>query len=889
MIRQARIIPHLISRLKGGEESPRCVTIAKRSGSGVWRWGLKDMGERVWVSRVGVLASWGSRARVRAGLLAIILLAFALRLYRLGYQSLWYDEAVSVHLATKDLTALTLHTAGDIHPPLYYYLLHFWVLIAGSSEFSAAFFSVVFGILILVLAYRLAHEIYGGRAALLAAFLIAISPFNLWYSQEVRMYTLGAFLGLLTLYCLLRLVGLTGQAGSLLARETLSGGRAAGWRFWVGYILAAAVGLYTLYYFAFLLLFENLFVLAWWLWHRCSGREEPLPLGRWALAQFLVVVLYLPWLPIALRQALYPPVPPWRGFSGLATVITESWAALSLGQSVEPESLLIWPVLSFMFAVYLLGVTGAARRVRDWPRALLLCGYTFAPVFAIYLLSLRIPLFHVRYVFTYSPPFYILLAVGLMRLGRRWRAALPMAAGIITVACGYSIYMFHSSPLYAADDHRDAVNYIEERMAPGDAVLINAGYAYPPFLYYFDGEVAWRGRLVDYQPDEVMGQGVVLLQTGTIGGDERLGWGDPASDFYATTEIETAEALERVFAQHPRVWVYRIYDTVTDPQGFIRSWLDDHGRLIGDEGFHGESYMRVQCYLTATEPEYDATPVYRSLEIDAIPGLELVAYEAPAMVRQGEELPLTLSWRSDRELDAGLDLRLSLALEEGLRVAEVESALPPATPGWEPGELLSQEVGLQVPSGTPPLEYDLVLEWSESSQEPGPWSPEEGLTMGTITVLRPLIPLPTPPMPHEPWANFGDLLQLTGYELPALDLEAGDELRVTLLWRAWDVPLPVIISTLELRDTEGRAVAQEERGLGGAYTSILWGREELVREVCGLQVSEGSSPGTYTLALTLQAVRADGKRELLPFWSDAGVWEDSFALGTLEVIEAHRP
>ena len=57
-------------------------------------------------------------------LIAILLLAFGLRLYRLGVGSLWYDETVSVHLAAKSLSALVAHTAGDIHPPGYYVLLH---------------------------------------------------------------------------------------------------------------------------------------------------------------------------------------------------------------------------------------------------------------------------------------------------------------------------------------------------------------------------------------------------------------------------------------------------------------------------------------------------------------------------------------------------------------------------------------------------------------------------------------------------------------------------------------------------------------------------------------------------------------------------------------------
>ncbi|MDH4136466.1 MAG: hypothetical protein OEW09_07110, partial [Anaerolineae bacterium] len=88
-----------------------------------------------------------------ASIAAILLLAFALRLYRLGYQSIWYDEGVSIHLAQKSLAALTAHTAGDIHPPLYYYLLHFWLKAAGSSEFAVAFLSLTFGLLLVPLVY----------------------------------------------------------------------------------------------------------------------------------------------------------------------------------------------------------------------------------------------------------------------------------------------------------------------------------------------------------------------------------------------------------------------------------------------------------------------------------------------------------------------------------------------------------------------------------------------------------------------------------------------------------------------------------------------------------------------------------------------------------------
>ena len=77
-------------------------------------------------------------------LLAILLVGFGLRLYRLGAESLWYDETVSAFLAGQSAAGLIAHTARDIHPPAYYLLLHYWTRLAGQTEFALAFFSLAF-------------------------------------------------------------------------------------------------------------------------------------------------------------------------------------------------------------------------------------------------------------------------------------------------------------------------------------------------------------------------------------------------------------------------------------------------------------------------------------------------------------------------------------------------------------------------------------------------------------------------------------------------------------------------------------------------------------------------------------------------------------------------
>jgi len=568
------------------------------------------------------------RVAERRGVLLLILLGgFLLRLYQLGAQSLWYDETVSAFLASQSAADLIAHTARDIHPPLYYLLLRLWTFAAGDSEFALAFFSVFWGMLLIAITYRIARHLVDTPTGLLAALLVAVSPFHVWYSQEVRMYTLGSFLGMVTLYALARLWRATGRP----------------WRLWIAWISAAAVGLYTLYYFAFLLVAENLFVLGNALWQWRRERRFDGWLWRWLGAQGVVILLYLPWLPIFYRQATNPPVPPWRSFTGAWSVLRDAWTALTLGQSVTPGQ--VWPALLIAAALYSFALW-PDREKRDGALSggvvrLLLAGYTFVPLALLYLFSYVTPLFHVRYVFLYAGTFYIVLAWGLRRLwgrprGRRdlWRAV--VIGGLLLSyggASAFSLHQFWTDPAYAADDLRGGVRYIAQHLGPDDAILINAGYAYTAFRYYYRGPIAWQGRLTSYPEEGVpSGRGAVIVQTGTVDGSPDLGWGDPEADFYAMPWGEAEAALGRLFRHHSRVWVLRIYDTVTDPEGRIRAWLETHGLLLDDRLLTGEANARVQVWRTHREPLFEGPepqyPVGVALGKEV---LSLQGYDAPTM------------------------------------------------------------------------------------------------------------------------------------------------------------------------------------------------------------------------------------------------------------------
>lgn len=619
-------------------------------------------------------------------LIGFILLGFALRLYRLGDESLWYDETVSAFLAGLSPAQLIAHTARDIHPPGYYLLLRYWAQAAGHTEFALAFFSVIFGVLLIPLTYLLGQHAANRAVAAWAALLVSVSPYHIWYSQEVRMYTLGAALGVIAAYCLLRQFATP-----------------APHRYWLpGYILSAAIGLYALYYFAFLLLALNLFFVIY-------GLRRLAALKKLLLANGLLIAAYLPWLPIAWRQATNPPVPPWRSPPQLWAAIIESWSALSLGQSVEPGA--VWPVLLVTLILLMLSLRAFPTNP-SLPRfsgGWFLATYTFGPLLIIYLLSLITPLYHVRYLFTYAPAFYVLIAVGIVYLSMRIHFWAALAAMVVIVTSSfYSLYQFHFDPQYRPDNFRAAVRFIDQRWQPGDAILINAGYAYTAFDYYSRLPRLERRRLVPYRPPH--SDHPLLLQAGAVDGQPQLGWGDPRADFYAMSAAETVQALEQISADFPRLWLLRAYDTVTDPDGLIRAWLARRAIPLEDQPFSGSSNIRAQGYLLTVPP-----PPATSQPVAFENGMALLGWQLPNQPWQpGQTIHLKLWWAATAP--PGVDYKTSLKLwaPNGQLAAQGQDEWPVGAlyraTAWPLNQPVYHPVQITIPPQLSPGQYWLNAE-----------------------------------------------------------------------------------------------------------------------------------------------------------------------------------
>ncbi|MBM4417426.1 MAG: hypothetical protein FJ033_03805 [Chloroflexi bacterium] len=767
-------------------------------------------------------------------LIAAVALAFGLRLYRLGEHNIWWDEAASVLVARMSLADGIQWTVRDVHPPLYFWLLKAWRVIAGESPEAYRFPAVLLGTLAVPLTYRLARTAASPRVSLLAAWLLAVNRLHVELSQETRMYTLITVLAI---------------AATLLFISILaSGGRA--WAQWAAYGVIVSVGLHTLYSFGLVPLTLTIGCAGWLLWQHLLRKPPPWRIAiGWCVTNALVLLSFVPWLTLFLSSVRSPPAAGtvidlilWLRAALTATAFgisahIDPWTPVTVVVLV----VLVLPAVPQITSTWRPAPRRGARAPTREAVVALYAPVVLAPL-AIYAMALPNPVLYgpvlsVRYVTLFTPHASILFALGIALVASRlpWVGRV-VALAWIALSCVTTGQLLENR--WRTDNYETLAAYLRAYSRPGDAVALYSDWDWPVFLYHAPSGLARFG---------------VTTHT-------------------RQTEASAAALADEWFAEHDSIWLLTLngaYDI--DPDGNVRRAVERRARLISEIEVDNKRLALFSRDADRSVRAARATPKYVAplTGKPALIGFDRWVNETSA----GESLHLASFWQGSGPADVAS--RVSLRDQAGRAYVQAEYTLRPDYPAadWPSRDLVRAEHILPLRTNLPPGHYGLTIGRTMSDGSYAEtWA-------GTVRVRSPgsaggsSAAIPASPESLASIAIFGDFAMLRSIALPS-HRPGSEPYVVRAHWRAIQAsprPLTTFVQMIGegVNPTTGNSVfAQVDVPAAAVPTNMWFPGEDFTSEYA---LAVGDLPdGPYRVIIGLydhttgrRARRADGSDHLI--------------------------
>jgi uncharacterized membrane protein len=396
----------------------------------------------------------------------ILILAVILRLILIN-QSFWLDEAAQLLMSQNSLNFLWFGRSADFHPPLFYLLTHYW-LVLGKSEFVLRLLPLGFGVMSIYFIYIFAKKIFNEKTALLTSLFIAISQFHIYYSQEMRMYSTLGFFGILSMYFLWH-------------------------KKWIWYLLATIALIYTHYAGLFLVATQIIWIIL----------MERQHLKKFILSLAGVFIIFLPWIPQLLKQLkagenILILMPGWREVANLDwfKVIPLTVEKFLYGR-IGYEDKSVYLVL-ILFLVSFSGVLFYKTLKNINPQKLFILNWFITPLVLCSLFSFFVPMYQpFRLLYTIFP-FFLLLSLGILSFDGKNKLIIGGLA-IAIILTGLAQYWL--DPNLQREDWKGAVKYIENNSTDKTLVVFEFSAPFSPFQWYETKKVKNIGAIPGFTKD----------------------------------------------------------------------------------------------------------------------------------------------------------------------------------------------------------------------------------------------------------------------------------------------------------------------------------------------------------------------------------------------------
>lgn len=619
----------------------------------------------------------------------LLIVASATRWHELGAQSLWYDEGVAYRHSLRGLFEMIPLLQNNVHVPAYFGSLAFWEDFVGSSEFGLRSLSVLFSLLSVAFTFALGKRLYGNVAGIVAAGVVVLNTFSIYYAQEARMYAMLAAISACAMWAFVGFIqAYHRQEDSFVPAIVLA--------------VANTLGMYTHFSYALTMVAQGVLATLWLLavlagnWHIApaprrvpkgmlfapappiDGLQPVYTLGAtfralmlYVVVNLITIALFFPWLEIALRQTgAQPNISDILATPDYARLLF-GWLTFGNTHEVNAGGMTIVAYFFLLFGLVLL----PTRRKGEW-------WYMLVPVVwvvvAILLYSWQG--LYGRYLrFLLPAQLAVALWIGrgawaLWQVQTREQRSivrfLPRVAVVFSMVAFWAVmaqglHPLYTAPQYQRDDYRGLAQVISTQATLNDSVILSGAGLRDVFGYYY------RGLATVY--------------------------GLPASG-------DPAENTLSIITNSKRVFAVFYGEQEQDPNRVIERTLNTHAYPVVD-AWWGD--LRTVRYAN---PNVAVSLMARGERFgDAI--MLVQAGVSSLTLAPDETLFIALTWQTDAPLGTRYKVFVQLLNAEGTLVAQRDSEpmgnLAPTTT-WQPDTPITDHHALEL-GKLPAGDYRLII------------------------------------------------------------------------------------------------------------------------------------------------------------------------------------
>jgi uncharacterized membrane protein len=393
---------------------------------------------------------------VEITLASLILIGAFLRIYNLAFNSLWLDETATYSYAQRSLSGIwELTTAGEFNPPLFYWIEH-GMLALGNSEFILRVIPSIAGILTIPVFYLIGTELKDNLTGIIAALILTLSQFHIFYSQEARAYTLLLLFVSLSLYFCIRAFNRNHTAD------------------WILTGVFASLAMWTHFYATIVI--APMFLLMLWAYRDKEKILHPMKtIGIFIITTFPLLIVTVG---LFLKRTSTAPT---YGVKGLDLVQNTLFTIGNFN---------IWTEI-YLVILMVLGFYMVYKKERHYFYAFLV--FLLAGFLVSIVLSFSIPMLP-RYLIVLLPIVFILIAYGLSCTLRKNKFLVPaILIGLLVVGFLTALPVYYTS--YSKEDWRGYSQSLYNATEPGDTIVVIPNYNRLPLDYYYNNTTA---RTMEY-------------------------------------------------------------------------------------------------------------------------------------------------------------------------------------------------------------------------------------------------------------------------------------------------------------------------------------------------------------------------------------------------------